>query len=90
MQFCSFETTTRFKAGQGIISRPLALVGEALARGWVAVCYRTSKRATEMRFFVAFLIVLTVLYFWDTNSNNGRLTAGVQSMGRQISHNFGY
>jgi hypothetical protein len=37
-----------------------------------------------MRMFVAFLIVLTVLYFWDRDYNNGRLLDGLDSMRRSI------
>jgi hypothetical protein len=43
-----------------------------------------------MRIFVAFLVALSVLYFWDAEYNYGKLFDGVQSMGRQISHSFGH
>ena len=39
-----------------------------------------------MRMFVASLIVLSVLYFWDKDYNNGRLLDGLDSMRRSISH----
>ena len=39
-----------------------------------------------MRFIVAVLIVLAVLYFYDKEYNNGRLFDGLDSMGRSISH----
>jgi hypothetical protein len=39
-----------------------------------------------MRFFVASLIVLAALYFWDKEYNNGRLLDGLDSMRRSISH----
>ena len=42
-----------------------------------------------MRAFVAALIVLSVLYYWDANYNNGKLLDGLQSMGRQIYHSMG-
>jgi hypothetical protein len=42
-----------------------------------------------MRMFVAFLIVLAVAYFWDVEYNNGKLSDGVLSMGRSMSHSMG-
>jgi hypothetical protein len=39
-----------------------------------------------MRIFVASLIVLSVLYLWDKDYNNGRLLEGLDSMRRAISH----
>jgi hypothetical protein len=41
-----------------------------------------------MRIFVASLIVLAVLYFWDTDYNNGKLLDGLDSMRRAISHSM--
>ncbi|HEU0040284.1 MAG TPA: hypothetical protein VFR76_13530 [Verrucomicrobiae bacterium] len=41
-----------------------------------------------MRLFVASLIVLSVLYFWDKEYNNGRLLDGLDSMRRDISHSM--
>jgi len=41
-----------------------------------------------MRVFVASLIVLSVLYFWDNNYNDGKLLDGLESMGRDVSHNM--
>jgi len=41
-----------------------------------------------MRSFVAALIVLAVLYFWDKEYNNGRLLDGLDSMRRSISHSM--
>jgi hypothetical protein len=41
-----------------------------------------------MRFFVPALIVLAVLYFWDQSYNNGKLSDGVGSVGRAISHSM--
>jgi hypothetical protein len=41
-----------------------------------------------MRIFVASLIVLAVLYFWDKDYNNGKLMVGLESMGRSISHSI--
>jgi hypothetical protein len=43
-----------------------------------------------MRFFVASLIVLVALYFWDAEYNNGRLLDGLNSMSRSISHSMFY
>jgi hypothetical protein len=40
-----------------------------------------------MRIFVASLIVLSVLYLWDKDYNDGRLFDGLDSMRRAISHN---
>lgn len=41
-----------------------------------------------MRTFVASLIVLSVLYFWDNNYNDGKLLDGLESMGRGFSHSM--
>ena len=41
-----------------------------------------------MRTFVASLIVLAVLYFWDKDYNNGKLLDGLERMGQQISRNM--
>jgi hypothetical protein len=41
-----------------------------------------------MRMFVAFLIVLSVVYFWDVEYNNGTLSDGLRKMGRSMSHNM--
>ena len=41
-----------------------------------------------MRMLVAFLIVLGAIYLWDTNFNNGILTAGATSMLRDIKHSI--
>jgi hypothetical protein len=41
-----------------------------------------------MRSFVAALIVLAVLYFWDKEYNNGRLLDGLDSMRRSISPQY--
>jgi hypothetical protein len=41
-----------------------------------------------MRIFIAPLIVLVVLYFWDKDYNNGRLLDGLDSMRRSISHSM--
>jgi hypothetical protein len=42
----------------------------------------------EMRIFVASLIVLAVLYFWDKDYNNSKLLDGLDSMRRAISHSM--
>jgi hypothetical protein len=41
-----------------------------------------------MRFFVASLIVLSVLYFWDRDYNNGKLLDGLDSMRQSISRSM--
>jgi hypothetical protein len=41
-----------------------------------------------MRFLVASLIVLSVLYFWDKDYNNGKLLDGLDSMRQAISHSI--
>jgi hypothetical protein len=38
--------------------------------------------------FGAFLIVIAVLYFWDAEYNNGKLTDAARSMGRSIVHSM--
>jgi hypothetical protein len=43
-----------------------------------------------MRMFAASLVVLAVLYFWDQENNSGKLTDGLESMGRNIAHNMFY
>jgi len=39
-----------------------------------------------MRIFVATIVVLTVLYFWDKDYNNGKLVDGLEGMSRSIAH----
>jgi len=41
-----------------------------------------------MRVFVASLVVLSVLYFWDKDYNNGRLLDGLDSMRQSISRSM--
>jgi hypothetical protein len=41
-----------------------------------------------MRVFVASLIVLSVLYFWDKDYNNDKLLDGLDSMLRDVSHSM--
>jgi hypothetical protein len=43
-----------------------------------------------MRLFVTSLIVISVLYYWDAEYNNGTLADGLRSMGRSISHSMGH
>jgi hypothetical protein len=43
-----------------------------------------------MRIFVAFLIILAVLYFWDVEYNRGTLSDGLGAMGRSILHSVGH
>ena len=42
-----------------------------------------------MRMFVAFLIVLSAVYYWDAEYNYGKLFDGARSMGRSIVHSVG-
>jgi hypothetical protein len=42
-----------------------------------------------MRFFMAILVALAVVYFCDAEYNQGKLTDGVQSMGRAMAHSMG-
>jgi hypothetical protein len=48
------------------------------------------QKESEMRVFVASLIVLLVLYFWDRDYNNGNLVDGLDSMRRAISHSMSH
>jgi hypothetical protein len=41
-----------------------------------------------MRTFVASLIVLSVLYFWDKDYNNGKLLDGLNGMRRDIARSM--
>ena len=41
-----------------------------------------------MRVFMASLIVLSVLYFWDRDFNQGRLLDGLDDMRRAIAHSM--
>ena len=43
-----------------------------------------------MQIFVAFLVVLAVVYYWDANYNNGKLSDGVIRMERSMSHSMGH
>jgi hypothetical protein len=42
-----------------------------------------------MRIFVALLVVLAVLYFWDVNYNHGTLSDGLIRMERSMFHSMG-
>ena len=42
-----------------------------------------------MRVIAPLLIVLGVRYFWDQGYNDGKLSDGLLSMGRSISHSMG-
>ena len=42
----------------------------------------------NMRTFVASLIVLAVLYFWDKDYNNGKMLDGLDGMRRDISQHM--
>jgi hypothetical protein len=41
-----------------------------------------------MRNLIASLVVLSVLYFWDKNYNNGRFLDGLDGMRRAIAHSM--
>jgi len=41
-----------------------------------------------MRTFVASLIVLSALYFWDKNYNNGKLLDGLNGMRQDIARSM--
>jgi hypothetical protein len=43
-----------------------------------------------MRILVALLVVLAVLYYWDVNYNNGKLSDGLISMERSMLHHMGH
>jgi hypothetical protein len=43
-----------------------------------------------MRIFVAFLIALAALYFWDVNYNHGTLSDGVIRMESAVLHHMGH
>jgi hypothetical protein len=90
-------------AGAGSTRNSLSIgVDRTVERGWApapaslrdrrsfgriaSTCRR--RRGNEMRMFVAFLIVLSVLYFWDVEYNNGTLSDGLRKMGRSMSHNM--
>jgi hypothetical protein len=40
--------------------------------------------------FVAFLIALAAIYYWDVQSNQGALSDGVIRMGRSMLHHIGF
>jgi hypothetical protein len=42
-----------------------------------------------MRIFVALLIALAILYFWDVNYNNGTLSDGVIRLTGSMLHHSG-
>ena len=42
-----------------------------------------------MRIFIAILIALAAVYFWDVEYNNGVLTDGLRRMGQSIAHSMG-
>jgi hypothetical protein len=41
-----------------------------------------------MRIFGAFLISIAIIYFWDAEYNNGRLSDAARSMGRSMAHSM--
>jgi hypothetical protein len=43
-----------------------------------------------MRIFVALLVFLAALYYWDVNYNNGTLSDGVIRMERSMFHYLGH
>jgi hypothetical protein len=52
------------------------------------ICAAGRRRENEMRVFVASLIVLSVLFFWDKDYNSGKLLDGLDSMRRSISTGY--
>jgi hypothetical protein len=58
--------------------------------GLSSVCSEPSLApgGNAMRIFVASLIVIAALYFWDKDYNNGRLFDGLDSMRRSVSHSM--
>jgi hypothetical protein len=63
---------------QKTATSPLA---DAAVEGW-------RRRENDMRSFVASLITLAVLFFWDKDYNNGRILDGLDRMRLSISHSF--
>jgi hypothetical protein len=49
-----------------------------------------STKGNEMRFFLAILIALAVVYFCDAEYNQGKLFDGLQSMGQSMFHSMGH
>jgi hypothetical protein len=47
------------------------------------------RSRTQMRIFVALLIALAILYFWDVNYNNGTLSDGVIRLTGSMLHHSG-
>ncbi len=43
-----------------------------------------------MRVFIAALVGLFVLYFWDKDYNSGRLLVGLESLWQAISHSMSH
>jgi hypothetical protein len=43
-----------------------------------------------MRILVALLVVLAVLYYWESNYNNGKLSDGLIRMERSMFHSMGH
>jgi hypothetical protein len=48
------------------------------------------RKGDGMRIFVALLVVLAVLYYWDANYNNGILSDGVIRMEKSMFHHMGH
>ena len=48
------------------------------------------RKGGEMRIFVALLIVLAALCYWDVNCNNGTLSDSVIRMERSMFHHMGH
>ena len=49
-----------------------------------------AERENEMRFFVAALVVIAVLYYGDVNYNESRFSDGLIRMERSMFHSMGH
>jgi hypothetical protein len=67
-----------------------ALVDRTTGSASGLACRFSARRENEMRIFLAILIALAVVYFFDAEYNQGKLFDGVQSMGRAMSHSMGF
>jgi len=47
-----------------------------------------TEEERKLRVFIAALVALSVLYFWDKEYNNGLLFVGLESMWRSIARSM--
>ena len=75
---------------RGFMGRMTKKQAEQAARAFVgsASDLWLKAKGNDMRVFVASLVVLSVLYFWDRGYNNGRLLDGLDSMRQSISRSM--